>query len=109
MSTSLHAIFKLCFGNIYFSIFIFDIHVRKLRFSTCSQISPSENSEKSIFGHVEVDLLNVKIFSRLWVVNFCYYIQMEVFPMQRGARKQVSLKQFFNFLQKYRVWPILTT
>ena len=56
MSTSLHAVFNLVSGNVYFFIVIFNIHGRKMRFSESSQISMSE---KSIFGHFEVIFFNV--------------------------------------------------
>ena len=61
MSKSLHAIFKAVFGNLDCVIVIFIIHGQKIRFSVSSQISISK---KSIFGHFEVILLNVQIFSR---------------------------------------------
>ena len=56
MSTSLHVVFHVVFGNAYFVIVVFNIHDRKMRFSESSQNSMSE---KSIFGHVEVIFLNV--------------------------------------------------
>ena len=56
MSTSLHAVFDVVFGNVYFVIVIFKIHGRKMRFSESSQNS---KSEKSIFGQFEVIFLNV--------------------------------------------------
>ena len=56
MSTSLHAVFKLNFGNEYFLIVFFNICGRKKRFSESSQICVSE---KSIFGEFEVFFLNV--------------------------------------------------
>ena len=56
MSTSLHAVFNVIFGNVYFVIVIFNIHGRKMRFSESSQ---NPVSEKSIFGHFEVIFLNV--------------------------------------------------
>ena len=56
MSTSLHAIFNVVSGNVYFVIVIFNIHGRKMRFSESSQ---NPVSEKSIFGHFEVIFLNV--------------------------------------------------
>ena len=56
VSTSLHAIFDVVFGNVYFVIVIFNIHGQKMRFSESSQKSVSE---KSIFGHFEVIFLNV--------------------------------------------------
>ena len=56
MSTTLHAVFNLVFGNVYFNIVIFNIHGRKVRFSESSQNSISE---KSIFGHFEIIFLNV--------------------------------------------------
>ena len=51
MSTSLHAVFHLIFGNVYFVIVVSYICRQKLRFSENSQNSISE---KSIFGHFEV-------------------------------------------------------
>ena len=56
MSTSLHAVFNVVFGNVYFVIVIFNIHGRKMRFSESTQKSMSE---KSIFGHFEVNFFNV--------------------------------------------------
>ena len=61
MSTSLHAIFIVVFGNVYFVIVSFNIHGRKMRFSESSRNSISE---KSIFGHFEVIFLNVLIFGQ---------------------------------------------
>ena len=56
MSTSLHAVFDVVFGNVYFVIVIFNIHGQKMRFSESTQ---NFISEKSIFGHFEVIFLNV--------------------------------------------------
>ena len=56
MSTSLHAIFNVVFGNVDFVIVIFNLFGRKMRFSESSQKSISE---KSIFGHFEVIFLYV--------------------------------------------------
>ena len=56
MSTSLHAVFNVVPGNVYFVIVIFNINGRKMRFSESGQ---SSISEKSIFGHFEVILLNI--------------------------------------------------
>ena len=56
MSTSLHAIFNVVFGNVYFVIVIFNIHGRKMRVSESTQTSISE---ESIFGQFEVIFLNV--------------------------------------------------
>ena len=56
MSTSLHAVFNVVFGNVYFVIVIFNIRCRKMRFS---ESSPNSISEKSVFGHFEVIFLNV--------------------------------------------------
>ena len=56
MTTSLHAVFNVVFGNVYFVIVICNIRGRKMRFSESSQISMSE---KSIFGQFEVIFLNV--------------------------------------------------
>ena len=56
MSTSLHGIFDVVFGNVYFVIVVYNIHGRKMRLSESSQISISE---KSIFGHFEVIFLYV--------------------------------------------------
>ena len=56
MSTSLHAVFNVVSGIVYFVLVIFNIHGRKMRFSESSQIYMSE---KSIFGHFEVIFLNV--------------------------------------------------
>ena len=56
MKTSLHAVFKVVFGIVYFFIVIFNIHCQKMRFSENSHISISE---KSSFGPFEVIFLNV--------------------------------------------------
>ena len=56
MSTSLHAVYKVVFGNVYFVKVIFSIHGRKMQFSEKSQNS---KSEKSISGQFEVIFLNV--------------------------------------------------
>ena len=56
MITSLHAVFNVVFGNVYFVILIFNICGQKTRFSESSQNSLSE---KSIFGQFEVFFLNV--------------------------------------------------
>ena len=56
MSTSLHVIFIVVFGNVYFVIVIFNIHGQKIRFIESSQ---NPMSEKSIFGQFEVIFLNV--------------------------------------------------
>ena len=56
MSTSLHGVFNVVFGNVYFALFVFNINGRKMRFFESSQNS---KSEKSIFGHFEVIFLNI--------------------------------------------------
>ena len=56
MSTSLHVVFNVSFGNVYFVIVIINIHGQKMRFSKSSQNSISENS---IFGQFEAVVLNV--------------------------------------------------
>ena len=56
MSTSLHVVFNVVFGNVYFVIVIFNIRGRKMRFSESTQ---NFITEKSIFGHFEVIFLNV--------------------------------------------------
>ena len=56
MSTSLHAVFNVGFGIVYFNIVIFIIHGQKIRFSESSENSITA---KSIFGHFEVIFLNV--------------------------------------------------
>ena len=56
MSTSLHVVFNVISGNVYFVIVIFNIHGRKMRLSQSSQNSLSE---KSIFGQFEVIFLYV--------------------------------------------------
>ena len=56
MSLSLHAVFKVVFGNVYFVIVNFNIHGRKMRLSESTQ---NFISEKSIFGQFEVFFLNV--------------------------------------------------
>ena len=56
MSTSLHAVFNVVSGNVYFVIVVFNSRGRKMRFSESSQNSISE---KSIFGHFEVIFLNI--------------------------------------------------
>ena len=56
MSTSLHAVFNVVYGNVYFIVVIFNSCGQKTRFSESSQNSMSE---KSIFGHFEVIFLHV--------------------------------------------------
>ena len=56
MSTLLHAVFNVIFGNVYFVIVILSIHGQKMQISESSQNSISENS---IFGHFEVIFFNV--------------------------------------------------
>ena len=56
MSTLLHAVFNVDFGNVYFVLVILNIHGRKMRFSESSEDSMSENS---IFGQFEVIFLNI--------------------------------------------------
>ena len=56
------------FGNVDFVKVIFSIHVRKMRFSTGSQNSLSENA---IFGHFEVIFFNVGVFPRARVAISC--------------------------------------
>ena len=56
MSTQLHVVVIVVFGNVYFVLVIFNICGRKMRFSESSQ---NPVSEKSIFGHFEVIFLNV--------------------------------------------------
>ena len=56
MSTSLHVVFNVVFGNVYFVIVIFNIRGRKMRFSESTQ---NFITEKSIFGQFEVIFLNV--------------------------------------------------
>ena len=68
MSTSLHAVFKVVPGNVYFVSVFSSIHSRKMRFSGSTQNSMSE---KSIFGQFKVIFLNVKMFPRLGVVFSC--------------------------------------
>ena len=68
MSSSLHAVFDILFGNVYSVIVIFIIPRRKMRFSGSSQNSLSENS---IFVYFEVNFLNVLIFPRVGVVISC--------------------------------------
>ena len=68
MNTSLHAVFNVASGNVYFVIGSSNIHGRKMRLSESSQNSMSE---KSIFGHFEVIFLNVLSFSRTGVAVFC--------------------------------------
>ena len=76
MSTSLHAVFNVVFGNVYFVTVIFNIHGRKTRFSKSSQNSISEIS---IFGHFEVIFLNVRVFPRAGVVFPVSAFQEEYF------------------------------
>ena len=68
MSTSLHEVFNVIFGNVYFVMVIFNIHGQKLRFPESSQNS---KTEKSIFGQFEVIFLNVYNFPRARVVFSC--------------------------------------
>ena len=56
MSISLHLVFNVVSGNVYFVLVIFSICGRKMQFSESSQNSIAENS---IFGQFEVVFLNV--------------------------------------------------
>ena len=56
MSTSLHAIFNVVFGNVFFVTVISNIRGQKMQFFASSQNSMSE---KSICGHCEVHFLNI--------------------------------------------------
>ena len=55
INTSLHAVFNVVSGKVYFVIVISNTRRRKTRFSESSQNSISE---KSISGHIEVNVLN---------------------------------------------------
>ena len=59
MSTSLHEVFKVVYGNVYFVIVILNILGRKMRFSESTQFFMSE---KSIFGHFEAFFSTYKFF-----------------------------------------------
>ena len=56
MSTSLHAVFNVVFGDAYFVIVIINICGQKMRFS---ESSDNSNSEKSTFCQFEVIFLNL--------------------------------------------------
>ena len=56
MSTSLHAVFNVVSGNVYFVIVIFIIGGQKTQFS---EISQNSMFEKSIFRHFDVIFLKV--------------------------------------------------
>ena len=56
MKTLLHAVFKVVFGNVYFTTVFSNTHGRKMRFSASSQTSLPE---KTISGHFVVNFLNV--------------------------------------------------
>ena len=56
MSTSLHAVFHVVFGNVYFVIVFSNIYGRNVRFYESNQNSIYE---KSIFGHFDVNFLIV--------------------------------------------------
>ena len=56
MSTSLHAVFNLVFGIVYFVLVIFNIYGQKMQLSESIQNSISE---KSIFGQFEVIFVHV--------------------------------------------------
>ena len=64
MNTSLHVLFNVVFGNVFFIIVVFGICGRKMRFPESSQNSISE---KSVFCPFEVNFLNVYIFHRAGV------------------------------------------
>ena len=55
MSTTLHAVFSVVFGDVDFVLVIFNIRGRKRRFPESSQNSISG---KSLFGHFDVIFLN---------------------------------------------------
>ena len=56
MSTSLHPVINVVFGNVVFVIVFFKIRGRKMRFSASSQNSIYKNT---IFGQLEAIFLNV--------------------------------------------------
>ena len=56
MSTTLHTVFNIFFGSVYFVTVVQNSHGRKNRLSEGSQNSLSE---KSIFGDFEVAFLNI--------------------------------------------------
>ena len=93
MSTTLHAVFEVIFGNVYFVIVMFNNHGRKMRFSESSQNSISE---KSNFGHFEFLFFYVQIFPRARVAFSCYYIQVKVI-YQKNELSTWSLKKFSIF------------
>ena len=90
MSTSLHAVFKLVSGSVYFVINIFNNHGKKIQFFGSSQNSVSK---KSIFGHLEVIFLK----SRGW------FFPVGTFEKQYFHEKMSSpagLKKTFSISRK---------
>ena len=59
MCTRVHVVLKNLFGNVYFVLFIFNIHGREKRYSATSE---SAIKEKSIFGLFEFIFLTYFLF-----------------------------------------------
>ena len=94
MSTSLHAVFNVVSGNVYFVIVISNIHGQKMRFSERSQNSISE---KSIFGQFEVIFLEVFFSGRGW------YFPVSTFQEEYFNEKMSSLaglKKSYSIFRK---------
>ena len=93
MSTSLHAVFNVVSGNVYFVVVMFNIYGQKMRFSESTQNSMSE---KSIFGHFEVIFFYVSIFLRAG-----WYFPVNAFQEEYFNDKMSSLaglnKKLSNF------------
>ena len=105
MSTSLHAVFNVVFGNVYVVIVIFNIHGRKCDFLKVVKIP-----------YLKIRfLVNLRSFFSTYkfFTGRGWYFPVSTFKQEYFNGKMSSLaglkKKLFNFLQKYRFWPFLTT
>ena len=94
MSTSLHAICNLIFGNIYLFIVFFNIHGRKMRFSEKIQISICE---KSIFGQFEVNFSTCIFFPQAGWLFSLNTLKEEYF--NENMSSLAGLKKSYSFFR----------
>ena len=105
MSTTLHLVFIVVSGNVYFVIVIFNIHGQKMRFSESIENSMSENRF----------LVNLRPFFSMYIIfpGRGWFFPVITFKEEYFNENMSSLaclkKKVLNFLQKYRFWPFLTT
>ena len=106
MSTSLHAVFNVVSGNVYFVILIFDI----LGVEKCDFLKVVKIPYPKIRFLVTLSpfFSTYKFFpGREW------HFPVSTFQEEYFNEKMSSLaglkKKLFNFPQKYRFWPFLAT